>query len=57
VSDYNDAALAFIVALRGGVPPDCDFCRQPFTDTRRPIPEEGGEWACTECYERWETKP
>ena len=42
-----------IVDLRGGVPEQCDFCRQP-----RPAdelhPEEAGMWACIHCIERWE---
>lgn len=43
-----------IVALRGGLPDRCDFCDQPFTDERYPIPEEGSEWACSECVARWD---
>jgi len=53
--DYNKAAFAFIVALRGGALPEkCDFCDRPYVDNVRwPIPEEAGEWACNECYARW----
>jgi len=43
-----------IVELRGGVPERCDFCGERYTDSRRPTPDEGGEWACTVCWERWE---
>lgn len=42
-----------IFALRGGYPDACDFCCQPYTDSRFPEPEEGGAWACTECLARW----
>lgn len=56
MSDFNDAAFDLIVALRGGVPAACDFCRQPFTRERYPIPEEAGEWTCRECLTRWEAK-
>ena len=47
-------ALEMIVAMRGGIPEGCDFCGQPFNDSRQPVPEEAGEWACTECWARWE---
>lgn len=46
--------LELIIALRGGVPEKCDFCDQPYTDQRYPVPEEAGQWACIECWERWE---
>jgi hypothetical protein len=52
--DYSRAAFELIVALRGGLPMKCDFCLQPFTDERYPIPEEAGLWACRACYARWE---
>lgn len=51
--DYNQAAFELIVALRGGLPGACDFCGQPFTAARYPIPEEAGEWTCRECLDRW----
>jgi hypothetical protein len=51
--DYNQATFDLIVALRGGLPKDCDFCGQPFTEARYPVPEEAGEWACSECWARW----
>jgi len=50
---YQDAALALIIEFRGGLPPNCDFCGQPFTMQRWAIPEEAGKWACSECYARW----
>jgi hypothetical protein len=53
---YNQAAFDLIVALRGGLPECCDFCNQPFTAARYPVPEEAGEWACSECLERWQAK-
>jgi hypothetical protein len=51
--DYNQTAFEMIVALRGGLPAACDFCGQPFTAARYPVPEEAGEWACSECMTRW----
>jgi len=54
VSDaYNRAAFELLVSLRGGLPDACDFCRQPFTQARYPVPEEAGAWACSECVARW----
>jgi len=53
--EYDQAAFDFIVALRGGFPEKCDFCQQPYIEhVRWPVPEEAGEWACNECYARWE---
>lgn len=46
--------IEIIAALRGGHPEKCDFCGEPFTDKRQPVPEEAGDWACTECCEQWE---
>ncbi len=46
--------LEMIAEMRGGIPECCDFCGQTFNETRHPIPEEAGEWTCTECWERWE---
>jgi ribosomal protein L37AE/L43A len=51
--DYNQAAFNLIVGLRGGLPEKCDFCDQPFTERRYPVPEEAGEWTCSECVARW----
>ena len=51
--DYNQAAFDWIVYLRGGLPEACDFCGQPFTQERYPVPEEAGEWTCAECLARW----
>lgn len=48
--------LDMIAELRGGIPEKCDFCGQPFNDKRYPIPEEAGEWTCSECWERWENE-
>jgi hypothetical protein len=45
-----------LVSLRGGFPDCCDFCGQPYTDTRYPVPEEAGEWACLECVTRWDAQ-
>jgi hypothetical protein len=45
--------LNMIAELRGGIPEKCDFCEQSFNEERYPIPEEAGEWTCSECWERW----
>jgi len=50
----SNEIFEMIVALRGGIPERCDFCEQPYTDERLPVPEEAGDWACTECWNRWE---
>lgn len=55
MSDYTTFDL--LVDLRGGLPDACDFCLQPFTDDRYPVPEEAGAWACSECEERWNRRP
>lgn len=54
MSDDSLNALELIIELRGGLPECCDFCRQPYTEQRYPVPEEAGQWACIECWERWE---
>jgi formylmethanofuran dehydrogenase subunit E len=42
-----------IIALRGGVPAICDFCgKERAPETLHP--EEGGEWVCMDCLERWQ---
>jgi hypothetical protein len=48
------SVLDMIIELRGGIPDNCDFCGQLFTEKNYPTPEEGGEWACIECVKRWE---
>lgn len=53
---YDEAVTGLILNLRGGHPEKCDFCQQPYTAERKPSPEEGGEWACTECCGRWEAE-
>lgn len=50
--DYNRAAFDMLAANRAR-PETCDFCKQPFTGTRYPVPEEGRAWACRECEARW----
>lgn len=52
----RDAILKAIIELRGGIPECCDFCGQAFTKKNPPIPEEAGQWACTECFEKWNTE-
>lgn len=46
----------WILHLRGGFPEKCDFCQQPYTQSRSPTPDEAGQWACSECWERWENE-
>lgn len=48
------SVMEMIIAMRGGIPESCDFCGKPFNDLRRPVPDEAGEWSCTECWKRWE---
>lgn len=54
--DVNKSMVRMIADLRGGLPECCDFCKQPFTEARYPIPEEAGEWTCRECLTRWEAE-
>ena len=42
-----------IAEMRGGFPPRCGFCGRQ-VEPEDVIPEEGGEWACRRCWERWE---
>jgi len=49
----TQAAFDLIVELRGGLPDKCDFCGQPYTVARYPVPEEASAWACIECERRW----
>lgn len=46
--------LDLIAELRGGMPEQCDFCGQPYTKERYPVPEEAQAWACSECWALWE---
>lgn len=41
-----------IINLRGGLPAQCDFCKQPTVEEKL-HPEEAGEWVCEECLKRW----
>jgi len=52
--DQPFSTFDLIVELRGGLPEACDFCGQPYTDDRYPVPEEAGDWACSECVARWD---
>ena len=49
-----EITLQDIIDLRGGLPECCDFCQKPYTENRTPVPEEAGQWACIECWDRWE---
>lgn len=53
MSDYDKACFDMLAANRGGMPERRDFCQQPYTDGRYPVPEEGRAWACNECEARW----
>ena len=53
-ADETLTAIDMIAAIRGGVPDACDFCGLPYTEDRRPLPEEAGAWACNECFGRWQ---
>jgi hypothetical protein len=48
-----DEVKQFLADLRGGIPGRCDFCNEPMTEDDA-VPEEGGDWACIRCWERWE---
>jgi hypothetical protein len=43
-----------IADLRGGFPEKCDFCEQARTPDEL-VPDEGGEWSCIHCWNRWES--
>lgn len=47
--EYEQAVWRMLIANRGGIPEKCDYCQQPYTETRRPMPEEGRSWSCTDC--------
>ena len=49
VTGINVAQL--IADLRGGWTEKCDFCDKT---SGRYVPEEAGQWACIECWDRWE---
>jgi ribosomal protein L37AE/L43A len=51
-TDYDRACWEMLTANRAD-PKMCDFCGQPFTEARYPVPEEGRAWACSECEARW----
>jgi hypothetical protein len=42
-----------IADFRGGFPDECSFCDTK-TDPRYLEPEEGGDWICHWCIDRWE---
>lgn len=60
--DYDDddleewrmgiSANGLIEAIRGGAPTQCDFCNRAIEDNDY-MPEEGGEWACGDCWRRF----
>jgi len=48
--------LDLIAGVRGGIPECCDFCGQPYSDTRHPEPEEAGAWSCSQCEREYREK-
>jgi ribosomal protein L37AE/L43A len=54
MSEESFYLLDVITEMRGESPNDCDYCGQEYNGERTPIPDEGGTWACTECWEKWE---
>lgn len=46
-------ARQLIEDLRG-TPCKCDFCGKE-TQSEKLEPEEGGEWVCHDCMDRWES--
>lgn len=44
-----------IADLRGGIPANCDFCNQPM-DPETAVAEEAGQWACAECWQKFEAE-
>lgn len=53
-SEFNRMVFDMLTANRGGLPTKCEFCGQPYTDGRYPVPEEAQAWACSECVARWD---
>ena len=49
MTDFEKECWAMLVGNRGGIPEKCDFCDQPYSETRHPVPEEGRAWSCSEC--------
>lgn len=45
----SEDTYELLVALRGSTPEVCDWCKNPFWEYD-PIPEEGGQWICYNCY-------
>lgn len=42
-----------IADFRGGIPANCDFCNQPM-NPETAVAEEAGQWACAECWQKFE---
>lgn len=53
---YQREVWDMLAANRGGIPKQCDFCQQPYSPTRHPVPDEACTWACTECLEKWQAE-
>jgi hypothetical protein len=46
---------SLIAAIRGGIPETCSFCGT-VTPPEHLHPEEGGDWACITCLDRWDAE-
>ena len=54
VDEGSEWQLSLLRYLRPEGPPErCDYCGQPYTAHRWPVPEEAQSWACNECDARW----
>lgn len=54
MSEEDLDARELLLALRG-VPSKCDFCGEA-TEADKLEPEEGGDWVCWKCLDRWNAK-
>jgi formylmethanofuran dehydrogenase subunit E len=47
--------VEMIGALRGGIPPKCDWCGKPVKQEDM-VPVSGGEWVCPPCLNIFDTE-
>ena len=52
----SETIFNLIATMRGGIPECCDFCGSKFTEANYATPEEGGEWTCIQCADKWEAE-
>jgi hypothetical protein len=52
MTEDNVDVREMIIALRGGVPAECDFCGKATAEDDL-HPEEAGQWACIYCINKW----